>query len=198
MIKFRLIKKILILVFILFIPGFFYYLLTSRGKNLYHALPVFGSKTATKKYDSTKGKYVPDTIYHQLADFKLTDQDGKQVSLENFRDKIFVAAFFYTHCQTLCNTINGYIDSLNRNYAQSKWVNFVSITVDPRRDSVKALKKYASQFADRTAKWTFLTGDTATIYNLARKGFLVNAVDEGNGNFIYSDKLILVDSHKRI
>ena len=198
MIKFRVIKKALILVFILFIPGFFYYLMTSRGHNRYHALRIFGPKTPVKKYDSAKRKYVVDTIFHQLSDFKLTDQDGKEVSLKTFHDKVFVAGFFYTNCPTLCNTINGYIDSLDRNYAQSKMVQFVSITVDPKRDSVGALKKYASKFADRDAKWKFLTGDTATIYNLARKGFLVNAVDEGNGSFIYADQLILIDSHKRI
>jgi protein SCO1/2 len=172
--------------------------MTSRGHNRYHALRVFGPKTPVKKYDSAKHKYVVDTIFHQVGDFKLIDQDGKEVSLKTFHDKVFVVGFFYTNCPTLCNTINGYIDSLDRNYAQSKMVQFVSITVDPKRDSVGALKKYAGKFADRDAKWKFLTGDTATIYNLARKGFLVNAVDEGNGNFIYSDQLMLVDSHGRI
>jgi protein SCO1/2 len=44
----------------------------------------------------------------------------------------------------------------------------------------------------------FLTGDTAQIYTLARQGFLVNAVDVGGGDFIYSDKLILIDKKKRI
>src|ERR1700747_2403728 len=102
MIKFRLIKKILILVFILFIPGFFYYLMTSRGHNRYHALRIFGPKTPVGKYDSTKGKYVSDTIFHQLSDFKLIDQDGKEVSLRTFHDKVLVVGFFYTNCPTLC------------------------------------------------------------------------------------------------
>ncbi len=44
----------------------------------------------------------------------------------------------------------------------------------------------------------FLTGDTTTIYNLARKGFLVNALQTGKDDFIYSDKLVLIDQHKRI
>jgi protein SCO1/2 len=60
------------------------------------------------------------------------------------------------------------------------------------------LKKYSEQFAHHGPKWLFLTGDTSTIYNLAHKGFLVNAVDAGNGNYIYSDKMILIDTHKRI
>jgi len=198
MIKFSLIKKFLILVFILFIPGFFYYLLTLKGQNRYHALSIFGPKKPVQRYDSVKGKYISDTIYHAIGDFRLTDQDGKQISLASLHDKVIVAGFFYTHCPTLCTTINGYIDSLDRNYAKSKMVNFLSITVDPKRDTVGVLKNYAKQFADRDSKWRFLTGDTSTIYNLARKGFLVNAVDAGNGEFIYSDKLVLIDSHGRI
>ena len=188
----------MILVFILFIPGFFYYLLTLKGQNRYHALRIFGPKTVTQKLDSSSGKSQVDTIFHTIGDFQLTDQDGKTVSANFFHDKVFVAAFFYSHCPTLCNTINGYIDSLDRNYAKSKMVYFLSITIDPKRDSVGALRNYAKQFADRDSKWKFLTGDTANIYNLARRGFLVNALDAGNGEFIYSDKLVLIDSHGRI
>jgi protein SCO1/2 len=106
--------------------------------------------------------------------------------------------FFYTHCRTVCNTMNGYMDSLARNFEKEKTVEFLSITVDPKNDSEAALKKYSGQFADHGPKWLFLTGDTSTIYNLARKGFLVNAVDEGQGNYIYSDKMILIDTHKRM
>jgi protein SCO1/2 len=77
-------------------------------------------------------------------------------------------------------------------------VCFASITVDPERDSVAVLKNYSKQYNPPGIKWLFLTGDTATIYPLARKGFLVNAVKLNNDDFIYSDKLILIDKEKRI
>lgn len=192
------IKKIAILVFILLIPGFSYYLLVKKGQNRYHPLPVYGPKTPAKTFHSVRGKEIPDTIYHTLSDFHLTDQNGKPVSLKTLDDKIFVVDFFYTRCPSVCNTMNGYMDSLARNFAKEKMAYFVSITVDPKNDSVTALKKYSDQFPDHGPKWLFLTGDTSTIYNLARKGFLVNAVDAGNGNYVYSDKMILVDTHKRI
>jgi len=193
-----LIKKLAILVFILIIPGFSYYLLVKKGKNRYHPLPIYGQKMLAKTFHKVHGKQMPDTIYHTLDDFHLTDENGKPVSFENLENKIFVVNFFYTHCPTVCNTINGYMDSLARNFEKEKSVRFLSITVDPQNDSVAALKKYSEQFANHGPKWMFLTGDTSTIYNLARKGLLVNAVDAGNGNYIYSDKMILIDSHKRI
>jgi protein SCO1/2 len=192
------VKKIIILVLILALPGFLYYLLTAEGKNRYKPLPIFGPKQVAKTGHEVKGKFIPDTIYHHLPDFKLYDQDGKVTTAQSFTGKIFVASFFYTNCPSVCNTINKNIKALLTEYTKNDMVCFVSITVDPRRDTVGALKKYADNFNSPVIKWLFLTGDTSVIYPLARKGFLVNALNAGNDNFIYSDKLILIDQEKRI
>jgi len=193
----RALKKILILVIVLAVPGFLYYLLTVEGKNRYKPLPVFGPKQLAKTYHRVKGKDIPDTIYHTISDFSLTDQNGDRVSLNTFQNKIIVAGFFYTRCQTVCKVMNRYVSELDQAYAKNKLVNFVSITVDPEHDTPPVLTGYAKTFK-ASPKWLFLTGDTATIFNLARNGFLVNAVQAGNNEFIYSDKLILVDPDKRI
>ncbi|PJJ83912.1 SCO family protein [Mucilaginibacter auburnensis] len=191
-------KKVLILVVLLALPGFLYYLLTAKGKNRYKPLPVYGPKQVAKTGHKVRGKYVADTIYHQLPDFKLTDQDGKTVTSHSLDSSIFVANFFYTNCTGVCQTTNNNVKSLLDTYKQNKLVSFVSISVDPHCDSVGVLKQYAKQYNPAGVKWMFLTGDTTQIYPLARKGFLVNAVSLGNGDFIYSDKLILIDRKKRI
>ena len=195
--KLSLIKKILILVLILALPGFLYYLLTVKGKNRYHPLPKFGPKEIAKTTHRVKGKDIPDTIYHTLGNFNMVDQDGKPVSRNTFDGKIFVANFFYTHCPTVCNAMNANMDSLAQAWAKNSMVYFASITVDPERDSVKVLNTYAKKFT-ASPKWLFLTGDTSTIYSLARQGFLVNALMVNKDDFIYSDKLVLIDQHKRI
>ncbi len=194
----NLIKKIIILVLILAVPGFLYYLLTAKGKNRYKPLPVYGPKVLAKTFHKYHGKIIPDTIYHTLSDFHLIDQNGKAVSLRSFDSKIFVANFFYTRCPSVCSMVNNYVDSLAHNYIKNKMVNFVSITVDPEKDSAPVLKAYSKKFDAATSKWLFLTGDTTVVYQLARKGFLVNAVKINPDNFIYSDNLILVDGQKRI
>jgi protein SCO1 len=196
--KAGILKKIVILVLVLVVPGFLYYLLTAEGKNRYKPLSVFGPKSLAKTTHKVNGKDIPDTIYHTLLDFKLIDQNGKTVSLKTFDNQIFVVDFFYTHCQGACSVANGYISLLDSNYAKNKMIRFVSITVDPERDSTAVLKKYFDSFKPVPVKWMFLTGDTTTIYNLARKGFLVNALKTGKEDFIYSDKLILIDQDKRI
>ena len=193
-----LVKKIPILVFILVIPGFLYYLLTVKGKNRYHPLPKFGPKAIAKTGHKFHGQFIPDTIFHTIPDFNLTDQDGKPVSFKTFAGKIVVAGFFYIHCPTVCNTIISNVDSLAGEYAPNKLVRFASVTVDPSRDTAPILKEYVKKLNNSSDKWRFLTGDTAVIYPLARKGFLVNAVQVDKDNFIYSDQLILVDSHRRI
>ncbi len=196
--KANLFTKITILVIVLFVPGFLYYLLVEKGKNHYVALPVFGPKQVAKTTHRVKGKAVPDTIYHTLSDFKLTDQDGNPVSLKTFDNRIFVAGFFYTHCPDVCNLVNTNISRVMSEYTKSKRISFVSITVDPQRDTAPVLKQYAATYKANPSQWLFLTGDTSTIYNLARNGFLVNALQTGNDNFIYSDKLVLIDQERRI
>jgi protein SCO1/2 len=104
--KAGILKKISILVLVLLVPGFLYYLLNVGGKNRYKPLAVFGPKVIAKTIHKVKGKDVPDTIYHTLPDFKLTDQDGNPVSLKYFDNKIVVVNFFYTGCPTVCKVMN--------------------------------------------------------------------------------------------
>jgi len=195
-----LIKKILVLVLILAVPGFLYYLLTAKGKNRYRPLPIYGPKIVARTHHFVHGKAIPDTVYHLVSDFNLTDQDGKPVSLKTFGNKIVIISFFFTNCPTVCKQVNANIDSLAKGYANNKLIQFVSITVDPQRDTAPALKKYSGQFGFVSKKWEFLTGDTSVIYQLARQGLLVNALKFGPGNddFIYSDKIIMIDASHRI
>ncbi len=191
-------KKIIILVIVLALPGFLYYLLTVGGKNRYKPLPIFGDKQVAKTTHKVKGKDVPDTIYHKLPDFELTDQNGNKVNLKTFDNKIFIINFFYTACPSVCTLMNENVNALDSIYSKNKMTYFVSVTVDPKDDDIAGLKKYAASFKHLSVKRLFLTGDTATIYNLARKGLLVDAVQTGPKDFVYSDKLILVDGEKRI
>jgi len=196
--KAGLLKKISILVLVLIVPGFLYYLLTAEGKNRYKPLPIFGPKVLAKTTHHVHGKDIPDTVYHSIKDFKLTDQNGNPASLESFDKKIVVVNFFYTQCPTVCKQMNSNVNLLASAYDKNKMLEFVSITVDPQHDSAPVLRRYATQFKPGSKKWLFLTGDTSTIYNLARKSFLVNALPAGNDGFIYSDKLMLIDQDKRI
>ncbi|MCC8410847.1 SCO family protein [Mucilaginibacter sp. UR6-1] len=192
-------KKLIILVLILAVPGFLYYLLTVGGKNRYKGLNYFGPKKLSGTFHKFHGEKIPDTTYHTLPQFKLTDQDGKEVSTNDFDKKIFVASFFYTGCPDVCKSINDNVRKLALNYRKNDMVYFLSISVDPQHDTPGILKQYAEKYKDVPAgRWLFLTGDTASVYNLARNGFLVNALKVNDKEFIFSDKLVLIDADKHI
>lgn len=77
---------------------------------------------------------------------------------------------------------------------------FQSFTVDPGRDDVATLNRYAIQNSINESQWQLLTGDKKEIYDLARINLKL-AVAEGNGgeeDFIHTDKLVLLDRQQRI
>lgn len=193
-------KRFIILVLILIMPGFLYYLLQAKGKNRYKPLPVYGPKKVADTYHKVKGNIVYDTIYHQIPDFELYDQDNEKITQKNFKNKIVVYNFFFTNCPTLCKEISQNISDITGNFKKNNLLKFASITINPKVDSPSVLKTYAQKFHADENQWKFLTGDTSTIYPLSRKGFLVTAVNGNNQpeNFIYSEKLILVDPQRRI
>ncbi|WP_345211636.1 SCO family protein [Mucilaginibacter gynuensis] len=183
---------------ILAVPGFLYYLLTVGGKNRYKSLPFFGPKVLAKTSHKFHGTVIPDTIFHKLPAFTLTDQEGKVITDSSFANKIFIASFFYTGCGNACDVINENVRKLAVTYQKNNMVRFVSITVDPEHDQPLMLKHYAEKFKLPASKWLFLTGDTTQVYNLAQNGFLLNAAKMPDGQFVFNDKLVLIDAEKRI
>ncbi|RYY08196.1 MAG: SCO family protein [Sphingobacteriaceae bacterium] len=194
------VKRFIILVLILIVPGFLYYLLQAKGKNRYKPLPVYGPKQVAQTYHKVRGKVIYDTIYHQIPDFRLFDQEHELITKQSFQGKIVLFNFFFTACPSLCKEINANIAKLANVYQKNNMLRFVSITVDPENDNSKVLANYAQSLKANKNQWKFLTGDTATIYSLSRNGFLVTAINGNKNpeNFVYSEKLVLIDQEGRI
>lgn len=193
-------KKIVILVIILMVPGFLYYLLQDKGKNRYRPLSIFGPKELTGTFHTKRRVQIPDTLYHQIRDFKLTDQQGREFTFPLDSNKIVVFNFFYSKCTSSCRELNAKMAFLANVYAKNKMVRFSSISVDPDHDSVDILADYAETFNADPNKWFFLTGNKGLIYDLAKKDFLVDAFadQKDSTNIVHTPLLILVDPQKRI
>ena len=193
-------KKIVILVILLAIPGLLYYLLQEKGKNRYHPLGIFGPKQVSSTFHSKRGKQIPDTIYHTIRNFELTDQDGESYSFPADSNRITVVNFFFTRCPSFCTDMNKEMARVAGQYSKNSFLRFISITVNPEYDSPQILKKYASKFKLPKEKWRFLTGPQDSIYHLARQDFIVDAIQDSTraDNFIHSPMLILLDPQKRI
>jgi len=192
------IKKVIILVSILAIPGFlFFYLLPHFAKNRYKSLPIFGEKVVATTFHTVKGKKIPDTIYHLVPDFKLVNQHSDTVSWKSFENKIVVLNLF--HAGAKKQQASKYIKQLSDGYEQKPLVKFVSLSVDPADTGL--IKNFAANFKAKEGKWDFLAGDTAQTYPLIRQGLLLDVIaneSDGKNSFIFSNKIVLIDNLHRI
>lgn len=195
------IKKVLILVILLAVPGLLYYLLQEKGKNRYKPLSIFGPKEVSSTFHTKRGKQIPDTTYHTIRPFKLTNQDGQPITFPADSHRITVVNFFFSRCPSFCADMNKQMEELGYKFSKNRLLQFYSISVDPEYDTPNRLKAYHSDFKYKTANWNLLTGDLDTIFTLARKDFLVDALKDSvstEKNVIHSPMIILVDPQQRI
>ena len=138
--------------------------------------------------------------YHRIADFNLLNQNGDTITQENYRDKIYVADFFFTTCPTICPIMTANLVEVQAALANDPEVLLLSHSVTPEIDSVAQLKKYAIEKGVNDAKWNLVTGDKKQIYELARKSYLAVQEDGDGGPFdmIHTENFILVDKQRRI
>jgi len=150
-----------------------------------------------------------DTIYHQVADLVLTNQLGHKVSLnKDLKGKMLVIDFFFTTCPSVCPQLTANMHKLQTSYSKDPKkessldtvVQFISITVNPERDTFQALRAYADRYGANHDRWWFLTGDKKTIYNFARNELHL-PVGPGDGSaddFIHTEKMVLLDRDRNI
>ncbi len=104
-------------------------------------------------------------------EFALTSQDGARVTLADFRGKVVAVTFIFTLCTATCPVLTPMMsfvqDQLGSDFGAK--IAFVSITVDPERDTPQVLKEYAQAFGANLAGWSFLTGAPAAIQDVARR-----------------------------
>ena len=138
--------------------------------------------------------------YHTVADFELINQNGKIVTQDDYRDKIYVVDFFFTRCQTICPIMTDNMGEIQSKFKNNKELLLLSVSVTPELDSVSVLRKYANEKGVIDSKWNITTGDKKHIYELARKSYFA-VVTRGDGDlqdFIHTPNFILVDKKKQI
>ena len=137
--------------------------------------------------------------YHKISDFKLTNQNGKEITQANYKDKIYVADFFFTTCQDICPVMTKNMYQLQEELKNDNQILLLSHTVIPEVDTVEQLKEYAVENNVDDSKWNLVTGDKKQIYELARKSYL--AVEDSNFNeydMIHTENFMLIDKEKQI
>ena len=161
-------------------------------------LPVYSPAMVNSELVSEEIQHIRK--YHTIGDFSLTNQNGKIITQEDYKDKIYIADFFFTTCPTICPIMTKNMADIQKEIIGDDDVLLLSHSVTPEIDSVAQLKKYAVEKGVDDSKWNLLTGDKKQIYDLARKSYLAVKTDGDGGPFdmIHTENFILVDKQKRI
>jgi protein SCO1/2 len=166
--------------------------------NVYQPLPIYQpAMVSTELVDSTI-QY--QKKYHKIADFKLINQNGKTVTQDDYKNKIYVADFFFTTCQTICPIMTNHMVQIQKVLINDDDVLLLSHTVTPKIDTVAQLKRYALEKGVNDAKWNLVTGDKKQIYELARKSYLAvkDFGDGGDFDMIHTENFMLIDKKRQI
>lgn len=133
----------------------------------------------------------------EVPNARLTAETGKPVELAANKGYVTVYDFIFTNCAGSCPIMTGALRKVTAKLPKDTPVRFVSISVDPTRDTPAALADYARKVRN-DARWTFLTGDRDTIVHLSVDGFKLAA--GGNANpapgtepLLHSEKFAIAD-----
>jgi len=126
-------------------------------------------------------------------EFTLTDQDGKRIALKDLRGKVLAITFIFASCADTCPLLTakmaGLQDRLGADFGPR--VYFVSVTVDPERDTPEVLKHHAEARGVNPAGWAFLTGTPAEIREVAgRYGVFYRKTPRGDIEHTFLTSLV--------
>ncbi|WP_055444807.1 SCO family protein [Lacinutrix himadriensis] len=163
------------------------------------ALPYYNEASFTPNWldiSDPKGNVV-----HEIPNFSLTNQEGETITQETFKDKIYIADFFFTSCSGICPKMTANMAVLQDAFLKEDDVLLMSHTVTPDIDSVSVLKHYAESKGVITNKWHLVTGDRKEIYDLGRKAYFIEE-DLGEmkteDDFLHTENFVLIDKNKHI
>lgn len=160
-------------------------------------LPIIGEREVIERQEN--GKAVIDTIYPKIPDFQFLNQDSVLISNKDFDDKIYVANFFFTHCPSICPTMQRNLLKAYEKYKDDDRISFLSHSIDFKYDQPHVLKSYANKLGVVNDQWQFVTGSKADIYSMSDKYLVYTKEDaEVAGGYDHSSYLVLIDHDKHI
>ncbi|MBV1776555.1 SCO family protein [Burkholderiaceae bacterium DAT-1] len=130
----------------------------------------------------------------------LTGHDGKTHRLEDYRGKVVVLFFGFTHCPEVCpTTLYELSNTMKQLGAAAEHVQVLFVSVDPERDDVATLARYVPAFDKR---FVGLTGSPEQIKSVADSFKIVyqkvNGKDPKNYSVDHSAGSYILDREGKI
>ncbi|MEN8879473.1 MAG: SCO family protein [Polaribacter sp.] len=171
----------------------------NSNKSRVDTLPYYNEATFTPHWISPDN----DTLneFHKISPFKLTNQDGKIITEQTFKDKIYVVDFFFTSCPGICPKMTANMNILQEEFLKDDDILLLSHSVTPEKDSVTVLKRYAEAKDVVSNKWHLVTGSQQEIYKLGRKDYFVEedlGIEKDVDEFLHTENFVLIDKNRHI
>ncbi|HEX4841742.1 MAG TPA: SCO family protein [bacterium] len=133
-------------------------------------------------------------IGKRAPNFLLIDQDDHRVQVSQFRGKLVLLNFIYTHCTDVCPLTTAALARVQHELMHRGWwttdVVFLTITTDPLHDTPMVLRTYATRYKADIHGWHFLTGDPGATqavyqqYGIAVQARSRNLQDHASPTFV--------------
>ena len=141
--------------------------------------------------------------YGAVPEFSLVERSGKAITLANLRGTIWIADFIYTTCTDTCPLQTAEMGKLQEEWNDKPGLKLVSFSVDPEKDTVEVLSRYADRYKADSQRWLFLTGAREEIARLVQEGFKLSAVPVVNAGssesvIMHSPRFVLIDRKAQI
>jgi len=146
----------------------------------------------------------PLPVLGNVADFHLTNQLNRAVTLDDLRGHVWVANFIFTRCAGPCLKMSRQMKELEQSLPARTGVRLVTLTTDPEFDSPEVLKRYGERFGADPKRWQFLTGPKAEVTRLGSDSLKLGSVEKKPEEresaadlFIHSTMFVLIDKQGR-
>ena len=126
----------------------------------------------------------------EVPPFELTERSGEPFGRKDLDGRINVVDFIFTNCKGACPVMSTFMSDLYETFDTVEAIRFVSISVDPDRDSLAVLGRYADDFGVDDDRWVFLRGPIDSVVTLCEEGFMMAAEGLPMG---HSTRFVLVD-----
>ncbi|MGB4400301.1 MAG: SCO family protein [Daejeonella sp.] len=161
-------------------------------------LPILGERAPVERI--VDGKTIVDTVYQTIPAFSYLNQDSVRISDKDFDNKIYVADFFFTSCNSICPIMHRNMMEVYKKYKDNPHVKILSHSIDVKYDVPSRLKTYANKLGVENDKWAFVHGSRDSIFGVAAKSYLVAAYeDEADPQgLVHQGWFVLIDTKKQI
>ncbi len=126
----------------------------------------------------------------QVPDFKFMNYTGSTLTAEDLEGKVYIAYFFFTSCGGPCPIMNSKANVLQAEYADVQDFRIVGFSVDPERDNLARLTRYAERYNAVPGRWYMLRNEKSVVADLANRGFMLG---DASVPAMHSTRFVLVD-----